>query len=313
MPSFKEAMAFWGYMYKKGLLGIILYFLSFLVFFMVAWWIAHELSVKYFMVSPWLTLIIAIAILPLLFFYIPIMPRSYEFQFKGKIRQDIPEAELKELLIEMTRKSLEIAAMVIMLMCVLCLMVYGATRYLAISDTITLALVVATAFNIFLISLVAISLGGYNKDLLHKTFTEEEYKRYTSLSNYRNTFFLLVAFDALIGILINSMLSSLTVGMTAILLVAVIINVILAIGLWNYLIMRSENERKAMMPQMKISLAILIMADLIFIAAFIVQKVWIGASYERTVLMMFTAFVLVMGILGIIRLILASIHALRQG
>jgi hypothetical protein len=68
MPSFKEAMA--------------------------SWWIAREPLGGYF-VGPSPALIVAIAIIPLLFFYIPIIPKSYEFQFKDKMRQDIPEAELK--------------------------------------------------------------------------------------------------------------------------------------------------------------------------------------------------------------------------
>jgi hypothetical protein len=313
-PTLKEAVAFWGYMYKKGLLSIILYFLSFVLLLVVFWWLAQGLISKYFGVDSWLILVLALPLLIMLFFQIPSIPRLYELQFKGKIKQDIPEAELKGLLLEVARKSLEIAAMVIILMCVLCVLVYGAAKYFAIPNIITLILVTATAFNTFLISLVAVSLGGYNRDFLRRTFTEEEFKRYTRLSSYKRAFTVLAAFDVLAAILLLFSISGkLTTGLVIILLVAILDNVVLAISLWNYFEIKSKNESKARVQQTKISLAVLVMVDLVFIVSFIVQKIWwTGASYENTVFVLFAIFFLSMGILGLVWLILTPIRRMLK-
>lgn len=296
-------------MYKKGLKSIILYFLSFILIILLSIMLAQRLFGNIIGMDTWLILFLGLFMLPMFFFYIPSIPWSYEFQFKGKIKPDIPKDELEVLILESTRKSLELASVIIIVMCVLSILVYSAAKYLAISDIITLVLVVATAFNTFLISMVVVSLGGYNKDLLRTTFTEEEYKRYTRLSNYKRIFTLLVIFDVLIVILLlYSILGKLTIGLAIILLVAIFDNVILAIGLWNYMEMKSksESERKALIPQMKISLAMLVVVDLIFIVSFIIQKIWIGASYEKTVFVVFAIFFLVTGILGLLWFILTS-------
>lgn len=310
-PTIAEAIGFWEYMYKKGLSGIILYFLSFAMLLLIFWWIARGLLSKYILADPWLMLIVALPMFGMLFLYIPAMPRSYESQFKGKMRRDIPESELKGLSLELTGKSLELSAMIIIGICLLCMVVYIAALYLAIPDTITLALEAATVFNTFLISLVAASLGGYNREVLRKTFTEEEYKRYTSPGHYRRTFLILAVFDVLIGVFIlYNLWGNLTIEMAMIILIAVLDNVLLASGLWNY--RRIKNEYGALAPRMKLSLAMLAMVDLIFIVAPGIQKIWAGASYEKTVFVLLTIFILTAGLLQVLWLVSAPVRRMLK-
>jgi hypothetical protein len=227
------------------------------------------------------------------------------------MRRDIPESELKGLSLELTGKSLELSAMIIIGICLLCMVVYIAALYLAIPDTITLALEAATVFNTFLISLVAASLGGYNREVLRKTFTEEEYKRYTSPGHYRRTFLILAVFDVLIGVFIlYNLWGNLTIEMAMIILIAVLDNVLLASGLWNY--RRIKNEYGALAPRMKLSLAMLAMVDLIFIVAPGIQKIWAGASYEKTVFVLLTIFILTAGLLQVLWLVSAPVRRMLK-
>lgn len=298
-------------MYRKGLQGIVLYFLSMVMLLAVFWWLASNLLSKYFFMGPWAIIVLALVPLAVIFLYIPSLPRTYRYQFKGKIRQDIPEEELESLLLELTYKSLELAAIVIFVISALCVLVYAVAQYLAAPGAITLALEAAAVFNMFLISLVAVSNGGYNKKLLRRTFTEEGYWLYTSRGNYRRIVTILLAFDALIGIFILYGLSSrLTIELAVILLIAIVDNVVLAISLWNYL--KIKGEHQAGLSQMKLSLAMLAMMDVILVASVVVQKLWVGASYEKTAFTLFAVFMITVSLLLLLWLVSAPVRRILK-
>jgi len=143
--------------------------------------------------------------------YSPTLPGLYRFQFQGKFRPDISEDTLHGLLMEMVGKSLEVVSMMIGLICAFCIVVYEAGKFLTLPDSITLTLLAITAVDTFLITLLFSTLGRYNRDFLRRTFSAEEYKRYTSLGNYRNMLIALFAINALVVVLLSYyLLSSLT-------------------------------------------------------------------------------------------------------
>jgi hypothetical protein len=303
--SLQESLAFWGYICKKRPASIILYVSSFVIFFLIIGQLARELSGGRFG-GPF-ALISALVILPMLFFYFPKMPALYKFQFKGKIRPDIKEEELTRLINEMIVRSLELASISIIAIGILCALVYSAAKYLALSDMVTLVLLAATVFNVFLVSLVAFSLGGYNKEFLRRTFTDEEYMRFSSPGSYKRIYAALAIFDAIIVLVLLYMaMNTLTIGLTMILLGAIVVNIFLALASWNYIAIRNKGERKALVLQEKMTLAFFIIIDLILIASLVIQQYWSGHSYETTAFTMLTIFFLASGALSILWFLFTS-------
>lgn len=296
-----ESLEFWGYACKKRPASVILYVLSFIIFLFITGQLARQLSGIGF--GGPIALIAILTILPMLFIYFPQMPALYKYQFKRKIRRDIAEGELTVLVTDMVIKSLEYAAMAIIIIGLSCALVYALAKYLALSDMVTLVLLALTAFNVFLASLVVFSLGGYNKEFLRKTFTDEEYKRSTSISSYRRILAVLIFFDFLAALLLTYIImNKLTTGLVLILLVAIADNVLLALSLWNYREIKNkdEAERKAIIPQLKMSLASFIIVDIILAVSWIIHMATRSASYEMTAFSLLTAFLLAAGILSIL-------------
>ncbi len=313
--SLKEALAFWKYICKKAPVSIILYFLSFVVLLVLFGWISQMLFGNIIHADISIALAAAPILLLTLFFSFPSLPRVYKFQFKGKMRPGIPEEELTEIILDMIRKSLELAAVVIITMGVLSVIVFSIAKFLGLPDVVTLVLVVATAFNTFLGSLVFFSLGKYNMDILKKIFVEEESRRYTSLGQYKRIFVILGIFDSMmLAFLVYIGTNGQNIWMTAIILIAIIVNIFLVLGLWNYREMKgkSEEERNAVLPQMRRPLSVLALVDILLVAAFAVHKIWAGVSYERAVLALFTIVSLSAGVLAILWSILKFAEWLRK-
>ena len=196
-PSVKEAMEFWTHMPKKGLIRIAFFLLSFVLFLFVSGQLILRLSNNSFDIGPSSYVLPGIVVLAMVFFYYPSLPGTYERQFKAKLRPDISKAELNVLLTDMLSKSLYLASIAIFLICILCVLAYALAGYPGLSNVTTSIMVVATMVNVFLISLVAGSLGGYNREFLRRTFIEEEYSRSTSIGSYKRIYALLLAFNTM--------------------------------------------------------------------------------------------------------------------
>lgn len=297
--SLSESLAFWGYIYKKRPASIILYISAFIIFFLIMALLAQKFSGG--RLGGLFALISTLIILPMLFLYYPKLPALYKFQFKGKFSPDIKDEELTGLINEMVIKSMELASISIITIGILCGLAYYVAKYLALSDTITLVLLASTIFNVFLISLVVFSLGGYNKEFLCRTFTDEEYRRNSSPGNYKRIYAVLAVFNAIIIlVLIFLTMNTITVGLTLILLGAIIVNIVLVLLLWNYFTKTGNGEQRSRAPQEKITLAFLIIIDLILIASAVINQYWSGHSYNTTALTLLTIFFFSVGVINIL-------------
>jgi hypothetical protein len=198
-----ETLAFWEHVYKNGQMARALLFLASSLLFLLL--LAYVLGGS-FGGAPgsfsYPVLSIGVILIALVIFFYPTMPRSYRTQFKGKFRSDIPEVELNGLLVEMTEKSLELTAIIVDAVCVLCIMVYAAGKLFSLPDNITLILLVATAIDTILISLIVGSLGKTNLYYMRMTFTDDEYKRYSRPSNYKRIIALLVLVNVIAAVLL---------------------------------------------------------------------------------------------------------------
>lgn len=210
--SIREMVAFWKYLYKNGrLIRILLYIaLSLLLLLLLTLLVQNTLDD---VLGPHTFPIFVLPLLVLVMFilYSPTLPGLYRFQFQGKFRPDISEDALHGLLMEMVGKSLEVVSMMIGLICAFCIMVFEAGKFFSLPDSITLTLLAITVIDTFLITLLFTTLGRYNRDFLQRTFSAEEYKRYTSLGNYRNLLIGLIAINALgVVLLVYCLLPSLS-------------------------------------------------------------------------------------------------------
>jgi hypothetical protein len=196
--SIGDTVAFWEHLYKKGqLIGVLIYILSALLFFTVLAYLVQGLFDKA-LGSYSIPLITFTLIIFMMFVFIfPSMPRLYRVQFKGKLRTDIPEEELNGLLIEMTGKSLELAAIIIDVICLLCIAIFEIAEFLSLPDTVTSILLAATALDTFLASLVLASIGRSNRYYARKIHIKEEYRRFTSLGNYKRIYAILIIVNVL--------------------------------------------------------------------------------------------------------------------
>jgi hypothetical protein len=192
-----DTLAFWEYLYKSGLLArVILCMVSSLVFLLL---LAYVIGSRFYGASGLFSTPVmgfTFVLLIVMVFVFPSMPRSYRAQFKNKFRPDISREELDGLLVEMTGKSLELMAVMIDAICVLCIAVLATGKYYSLSDNVTLILLAAAAIDVFLISLVVASLGKINLYYLRKTMKEEEIQRYAGIGGYKRIIALLVIVNA---------------------------------------------------------------------------------------------------------------------
>jgi hypothetical protein len=145
--------------------------------------------------------VLTVGLFAMFFIYLPSMPREYQYRFKGKFREDIPVEEFRKLLMDLLAKSLEQASIILTVLLAACVSVYPAAKGMGLPDFWAWVIVGGTGINVYLVSLVIVSLGRYNREHLGKTFIDEEYKRYTSFGNYKPLLTILGIVD-LLGIIV---------------------------------------------------------------------------------------------------------------
>jgi hypothetical protein len=213
MPSsIRELMTFWKYLYKNGrMIRILIYIaLSLLLLLLLTLLVQGTLD-EVLGPNTFPVFVLPLLVLVMFILYSPTLPRLYRYQFQGKFRPEITEDALHGLLMELVGKSLEMVSMMIGLICAFCIVVFEAGKFFSLPDNIMLTLLAITAIDTFLTTLLFSTLGRYNRDFLSRTFSEEEYKRYTSLGNYRNLLIALFAINVLaVILLLYGLFSSLT-------------------------------------------------------------------------------------------------------
>jgi hypothetical protein len=193
-----EQAAFWKCMYKTGRLPrFLLYLVSSLLFILLLTYLVQDVVDNALGSNTFPVFIFPLIVLVMFILYAPTMPRLYRVRFKEEFRPDISENELFEQLTELAAKSLELISLIIAVTCVLCIGVFEAAKFLSLPDSATVILLALTVLNTYLISLIFNTLGHANRIFLRKTYSDEEYRRYTSLSNYRLLIIALIIVDVL--------------------------------------------------------------------------------------------------------------------
>jgi len=196
--SKRDQAAFWKCMYKTGRMPrFLLYLVSSLLLILLLTYLVQDVVDNALGSNTFPVFIFPLIVLVMFILYAPTMPRLYRVRFKEKFRPDISENELYEQLTELAAKSLELISLIIAVTCALCIGVYEAANFLSLPDSTTVMLLALTVLNIYLISLIFNTLGHANRIFLRKTYSEEEYRRYTSLSNYRLLIIALIMIDVL--------------------------------------------------------------------------------------------------------------------
>ena len=199
--SFEDFAAFWKYAFQKRRIGLALYPAVCLILLLgyyqlVQYYTGNVLSVDALVVS-----VLTVGLFALFFIYLPSMPGEYQYRFNGKFREDLAPGEIRQLLMDLLAKSLEQASVILTVLLAACVAIYPAAKGLMLPDFWAWVLVGGTGINIYLLSLVIVSLGKFNREHLSKTFIVEEYQRYTSLDNYKKLLTILGIVD-LVGIII---------------------------------------------------------------------------------------------------------------
>ena len=190
--------AFWKHLYQTGRLPVVILYLALalvltaLLSFRVQGLVDDVLGAYTFPVF-----IFPLIVLVMFVLYGPTLARLYRVQFDGKFRPGIPESELRGLLTEMSARALELVALIVAVACALCIGLYESAQYLSLRESTTVILMAVIVLNTFLVSLLISTFGRYNQAFLRKTFNEEEYRRYTSLGNYKVIIAILAAVDVL--------------------------------------------------------------------------------------------------------------------
>ena len=198
--SVEDFVAFWKYAFKKRRIGLFLYpavCLTILLGYyqLVQYYTGNVLSVDALVVS-----VLTVGLFALFFIYLPSMPGEYQYRFNGKLREDLGPGEIKQLLMDLLAKSLEQASVIVTALLAACVAIYPAAKGLMLPDFWAWVIVGGTGINIYLLSLVIVSLGRYNRAHLGKIFVDDEYRRYTSFDNYKKLLTILGVVD-LLGII----------------------------------------------------------------------------------------------------------------
>lgn len=201
--SFSRAdfIQFWTYACKNRRIGLIVYPVLSLTFLLCYFQLVQQFSGNVLGMDSLVISVLTVGLFTLFFIYLPSMPGEYMHRFKETLREDISKDQLKQQFLDSTAKSLEHISVILTVLFVSCVSVYAVAKGLEMSDFPAWVLVGGTGVNIYLVALVLVSLGKYNREHLGKTFIDKEYKRYTSFSNYKRLLTILGIADVL-GIIV---------------------------------------------------------------------------------------------------------------
>lgn len=197
-----DIIRFWEYVWKKGRISLLLYPLIALLLLLGYYQAIQRLTGNVLSVDFTVAAVLTVGIYALFFLFLPAMPRDYRQRFKDKFRKDLSEEELRQQLMELIERSLKHISFILLVLLGACVTAYAIAQRLGLPESTSWVLVIGTGLNIYLVSLLLVSLGKDNKDHMRKTYVEAEYRRYASLENYRNVFLILAAIDIALAILL---------------------------------------------------------------------------------------------------------------
>lgn len=195
--SIEDFIAFWTYAFKKRRISLVLYPAISLALLLGYYQVVQHLAGNVLSVDALIVSVLTVGLFALFFIYLPSMPGEYMHRFKETLRQDVSGDEIRRLFMDSIAKSLEQASIILTVILLVCVSIYWAAKSLALPDFWAWVLVIGAGINIYLVSLVLISMGKYNREHLGKTFVEKEYKRYTSFGNYKKLLAILGIADIL--------------------------------------------------------------------------------------------------------------------
>jgi len=193
-----DFIEFWEYAFKKRRISLVIYPIFSLSLILCYYQLVQFLSGNVLSMDSWMISVQTVILFAMFFYCVSSLSGHYMQQFKNNLRRDIPECELKRLIMDLIGKSLEIGSIMLTILLMSCVFVYAAAKHLAMPDLIVWALVGVTGLNILLLSFVIGSQGSASREFLRKAHIDEDNMRYTSIKNYKNIFLILGVVDLLV-------------------------------------------------------------------------------------------------------------------